>query len=309
MKKLSIIVIAALGFWGCNSETGKPKEEAETFRTDFTTLRRDLDSIAAGVEAKFALGYINIETGDTFSYKGEEHQPMQSTVKFPLALLIMQQIDAGKLKIDQKVPMTAEEMGAGARSPLRDAYGAKAVGVPIHDMLYYMIAMSDNVTCNKFTEMVGGVKALDSQVHSLGVKGFGLVAAEGKPGAIDFSRPYENWCEPRDMAGLLAKFYTGGILSKTSTDTLRSMMERAQRERIKGQLPKETVVAHKTGTSGSENGITTAVNDIGIVTLPNSQHLVLAIYVTEVQGDMEAGEAIIARIAKAAFDHAVKRAE
>jgi beta-lactamase class A len=108
------------------------------------------------------------------------------------------------------------------------------------------------------------------------------------------------------MAALVARFYTGGIISKTATDTLRSMMERAQRERIKGHLPDGTIVAHKTGTSGMENGITTAVNDIGVVTLPNGNHLVLAVYVTEVSGDMEAGEEIIADVAKAAYDHAVK---
>ena len=43
---------------------------------------------------------------------------------------------------------------------------------------------------------------------------------------------------------------------------------RAGTHRIKGLLPPEAQVAHKTGTSGTEHGITSATNDIGLIQLP-----------------------------------------
>ena len=43
--------------------------------------------------------------------------------------------------------------------------------------------------------------------------------------------------------------------------------------RIKGLLPAGTVVAHKTGTSGTRGGLTRATNDIGLVTLAGGRHL------------------------------------
>ncbi|MBK7970686.1 MAG: hypothetical protein IPK08_18150 [Bacteroidetes bacterium] len=48
-------------------------------------------------------------------------------------------------------------------------------------------------------------------------------------------------------------------------------------------LPSGTVVAHKTGTGGSNDttGLTSAVNDIGIVFLPKGNCLASCVMVTE----------------------------
>jgi beta-lactamase class A len=73
--------------------------------------------------------------------------------------------------------------------------------------------------------------------------------------------------------------------------------------RIKGHLPSGTVVAHKTGTSTTVRGVTAATNDIGIVRLPDGRHLAIAVFVADAKMDLAAREAIIARIARAAWDH------
>src|SRR5215469_13557678 len=75
--------------------------------------------------------------------------------------------------------------------------------------------------------------------------------------------------------------------------------------RIKGQLPAGTVVAHKTGTGGTRDGITSATNDIGIITLPDGRHLAVAVFVSDSAADDTTREALIARIAKAAWDWAL----
>jgi beta-lactamase class A len=73
-------------------------------------------------------------------------------------------------------------------------------------------------------------------------------------------------------------------------------------KRLKGELPAGTVVAHKTGTGGTRNGITSATNDIGITTLPNGAHLAVAVFVSDSLADETTRESVIARIAKAAWD-------
>ena len=72
--------------------------------------------------------------------------------------------------------------------------------------------------------------------------------------------------------------------------------------RLKGLLPKTAVVAHKTGSSGTSNGITAATNDIGIVTLPNGHHLAIVVFVSDSTVDLAAREKVIAQIAKAIWD-------
>ena len=73
-------------------------------------------------------------------------------------------------------------------------------------------------------------------------------------------------------------------------------------QRLKGLLPAGTVVAHKTGSSWTENGITAATNDIGIVTLPNGRHLAIAVFVSDSPADQATREGVIAKIARAVWE-------
>lgn len=73
-------------------------------------------------------------------------------------------------------------------------------------------------------------------------------------------------------------------------------------KRIKGLLPERTVVAHKTGTSSTVNGVTAATNDVGLVTLPSGQHLAIAVFVSDSQATDVIREEVIAKVARAAWD-------
>ena len=72
--------------------------------------------------------------------------------------------------------------------------------------------------------------------------------------------------------------------------------------RLKGLLPVGTVVAHKTGSSGTVNGLTAATNDVGIIQLPNGRYLAIAVFVSDSTADEAAREAVIAEVARAAWE-------
>nr|MCU0404608.1 class A beta-lactamase-related serine hydrolase [Chitinophagaceae bacterium] len=119
---------------------------------------------------------------------------------------------------------------------------------------------------------------------------------------------FENWTTPKAASETLRMFYENknGLLSKNSYDFFwKTNKETTTGEnRIKGQLPKGTVVAHKTGWSGTnkETGITAAVNNIGIVFLPDGGYFIISIFVGESKESFETNEKIIADIAKATYD-------
>jgi beta-lactamase class A len=52
------------------------------------------------------------------------------------------------------------------------------------------------------------------------------------------------------------------------------------------------------------DGITSATNDIGIITLPDGTHLAVAVFVSDSSADEATRESVIAQIAKAAWDSA-----
>src|SRR6202034_3480714 len=77
-------------------------------------------------------------------------------------------------------------------------------------------------------------------------------------------------------------------------------------KRLRGLLPEGTQVAHKTGTSGYENGIAAATNDVGLIQLPDGRHLAIAVLVTDARADETSVEHTIAAIARACYDARVK---
>jgi hypothetical protein len=63
---------------------------------------------------------------------------------------------------------------------------------------------------------------------------------------------------------------------------------------------------HKTGHSATVDGVTFGTNDIGLVRLPDGRRLAIAIFITDSRADDAARDAVMARIAKAAYDEGVQ---
>jgi beta-lactamase class A len=135
------------------------------------------------------------------------------------------------------------------------------------------------------------------------------IAATEEEMSHGWETQYTNWTTPYAMARLLQKFYHGQCLSDSSRSFLMRCMTRSSNSanRIKGLLPAGTVVAHKTGTSNNnEKGMYAAVNDVGIVTLPNGNHFAMVVLVSNTTEKFETNEKIIAQIARAVYDDYVK---
>jgi beta-lactamase class A len=116
---------------------------------------------------------------------------------------------------------------------------------------------------------------------------------------------YRNWASPSGVVALLRALHEGKGLSLTSRAILLQFMTRTQTgpRRLKGLLPKGTVIAHKTGSSHTVNGVTAATNDVGLITLPDGRHLAVAVFVSDSRADDATREEVIARTARAAWDY------
>lgn len=118
---------------------------------------------------------------------------------------------------------------------------------------------------------------------------------------------FQNWTTPLAANETLLKFYDNkqSLLSKTSYDFIWNAMRATTtgEGRLKAQLPMVTIVAHKTGTSGANNeGVSAAVNDIGVILLPNGDYFFISVFVTDSKENAATNEKIIADIAKATWD-------
>ncbi|NWJ52491.1 MAG: class A beta-lactamase, subclass A2 [Bacteroidetes bacterium] len=281
---------------------------ANTAKSQNASLRQSINQIINTIDGKVGVAVMNIEKKDTLSINGHSHFPMQSVFKFPLAMAVFQQVDQGQFSLDQKIHIEKKDLQPNFWSPLREKYPNGNVDISLSELLKFTVSESDNSGCDLLFRLLGGPIKVDKIIHSLGVKEIAIVATEEEMHK-EWDVQYTNWCEPMAMIHLLEILNSGKALSKSNNDFLLKLMTETTigAKRIKGLLPKGTVVAHKTGLSDTNAlGITAATHDVGIVTLPDGNHLAIVVFVSNSKANQENRERIIAQIAKVVWDYYVK---
>jgi beta-lactamase class A len=277
-----------------------------SFAQTTDSLRHKIQQISSAKSVIVGVSIVGKNGKDTLSVNGDKHFPLQSVFKFHIALAVLSQIDKGKLSLEQKIEIPKKDLLPGLYSPIRDTYPNGAT-LTIAEILEYTVSASDNVGCDVLLRLVGGPGVVEKYFVKNNFKDVSIKINEEVQQA-NWDLQFQNWTTPKAANAVLASFYDNKkkLLSKKSYDFIwKAMRETATgKNRLKGQLPKTAIVAHKTGTSGAnKDGLTAAVNDIGVVFLPNGQHFFISVFVTNSKENAETNEKIIAEIAKAAWDY------
>jgi len=273
-----------------------------------STLQQQIRSIAADARGKVSVACALPDSNLNCDLNPHAHPPMQSVFKLPVAITVLHQVEENKFTLDQPVRfLKSDRILPHTYSPLQEKYPEADVDVPLRELLRLAVSISDNAAADMLLRVVGGPAAVDAYIASLGVTGHHLRDGEdGLHRAIKIQ--YRNWFEPAGAVQLLRRISDNSPLNPEHRKLLLGWMEETPNapHRIKGELPPGTVVAHKTGSSGTENGMAPATNDIGLITLPDGRRLAIAIFVSDSKADEAVRDQVIARIAKAAYDEAAK---
>jgi beta-lactamase class A len=256
---------------------------------------------------------------------------MASTYKVPIAGTVLSQVDKGRLRLDQLVPVDPNMMVES--EGLAETFHHPGVSVSVENLLELMLTVSDNTATDTLVKLVGGPAVVTQWVREQGINGlrvdrdtaglirdfYRLPPGPSFPASLEAGlkanpkledkgdKPdpvFDN--DPRDtatataMAQLLERIYTGKALSPASTDLLREIQERntTGKARIRARLPAGTVVAEKTGTIGG------SVNNVGVITLPgNAGKLIVAVFIKKSSKPVEERERVIADISRALYDY------
>ena len=119
-----------------------------------------------------------------------------------------------------------------------------------------------------------------------------------------FNKIDKDTAKPSDMNRLVEMIFKGEIVDRAASDEIIGILKECQTgtARIPGLLPKDTDVAHKSGT------ISGSVNDTGIVFLPyEAGHLAITVFMRNTKGTTAARERVIADITRYAYDYFVSR--
>ena len=284
------------------SQTDALKEVTASTANNENELRDRIEQISQAAQGRVGVTATVLETGELVTLNGDQRFPMQSVYKFPIAKAVLAQVDQGNLKLDQKVRIEASDIVQDSRILDENSQGME---YSLAELLQYMVSESDSTACDALLRLIGGPQRVTEYLRDLGVNDIVVANTENEiQFGQDLELQYRNYATPDAAVNLLRAFHEGQGLSESSQAVLRQWMKETStgQNRIKGLLPEGTVVAHKTGTSATVDGVTAATNDVGLVSLPNGQHLAIAVFVSDSTASDTIREEVIAKVARAAWD-------
>lgn len=292
------------GAASANASTAVPTPAQQQRReegVEDAVLSARLKEICARAGGECAVAVSHVESGRVASSEGGRRQPLYSVFKLPLAVAVLQDVEAGKLSLDQKVRVEPEEAAPGVKA--NSDLWVKPSDRTVRELLEFSIARSDNTSSDKMLELVGGPSVVTERMRALG-----LGNIEVRAGVREFLKSkdaHPNTGSAADLSRLLARLRKGEVLRPPQLEVLLGMMGRATTglQRLRAGVPPGTPVGDKTGSGPS------TTNDVGLITLPEGRgHLAVAVLLNGSKLSVEEQERLTAELARAAYDAHVARA-
>jgi beta-lactamase class A len=308
-----LIGAAGLALAGCGRAA--PLTASRTPRLDMKRLDSEVAALAArAAPGVLGVGLMNLESGEFWVRLGERRFPMQSVFKLPLGAAVLNEVDNGRLKLAETLTLTDQELSP-SWSPIADAWPSRTTYTAL-ELLTEAVGDSDNTAADLLMKRIGGPGAVTAWLQAKKVEevrvdryerelqpdvygmasfraawkgdaAFGAAMATVPPekrraGMAAYMADPRDTATPRGMLGFLRKFDEGELLSPTSTRRLLTIMLGSPRgaDRIKAGLPKGASFAHKIGTSGTDQGLNAAYNDVGIFTLADRRSYAIAAFLS-----------------------------
>ena len=265
---------------------------------------REIDSLLSDNKAQVGVAVLT-DDGQRILVNNDARYPLMSVFKIPVALAVLHKLDREHISPDQIIPIKAAQLLPNTYSPLRDKFPNQDISISFRDLLKYSITLSDNNACDILIDYAGGIAEVDKYLKTLGVKDISLSATEAQMHE-DNKRPDANWGTPSAMTDLLKLFHDKDLFARPYKDFLwNTLIETSTgKDKLKGLLPEEVVVGHKTGSSNrTKEGIKIGDNDAGFVCLPDGTIYYIAVFVMNSQETDKTNASIIAQISKIVYEY------
>jgi beta-lactamase class A len=303
------------------------------FSADIAALRTQIEKVIPRARGQVGVAIKHVESGTELMINADQTYPMASAYKVPILVELYYQHAAGKLTLDDRVEFGPMDLHGGG--PLAQLLDTPGIQLSIHNLINLMMRISDNSAADLILTKVGPANVTE-RMRTLGLdkirvdrttlemildqSGVDYTVYGNRPlaevrealAAVDpptaaraneqFNKTEKDVATPRQMNALVEKIYKGEIVDRQTSNEIIEIMKRAEVgiARIRGLLPEDTIVAHKTGT------ISGTTNDTGIVYLPgNAGHLIITVLTRDAKAPGAERERVVAEISRFAYDYFV----
>ena len=174
--------------------------------SQINTIKDRINKIIQNKNAGIGVAILDLNSNESVVINGEEHYPMQSVFKFPIALKVLSDVDKDKITLGDSVFVSSAELKKKTWSTIQEKYPNGNVKIALSDILYYTIALSDNIGCDVLLKNYGGTSSVNHYLKSIGIENMTIKRNE----AEQQSKPdlqYDNWTTPNEAINLLTRYH------------------------------------------------------------------------------------------------------
>jgi beta-lactamase class A len=229
---------------------------------------------------------VDLDTGNYVDVNASNSFPAASTIKVPILLAFFQDVDAGKIRLDETLTMQ-QGMIAGGSGNLQ--YKPAGTQYNALEVVTKMITISDNTATNMLIARLGGIQALNQRFRT-----WGLTTTTIRNQLPDLEGT--NTTSPKELGNLMAIVSQGNLVSMPSRDLMLDILRRTQRDSLlPSGLGTGARAFHKTGDIG------TMLADTGLIVVPTGKRYIATVMVQRPQNDPRA-EKLISSVSRAAYE-------
>lgn len=266
--------------------------------SQISDLEKNIGQLIEGKNLKLGFMLYDLQSGQCISINPDDRFPMQSVYKFPIAIAALDYAERNHIALTDTFTIPDQKLSNTLWSPIRKKQPHGDIKLPLSEIIYQTIAWSDNNGSDFLLKMIGGPDSAMCYMRNNGLDDIRIRNYESEIQA-DWKVQFSNYTTPRAMISLLKAFYQKQLLKGGSFDFLWHVMTDTFTGSFRKQISSCAVIARKTGSSGqNQEGVTAALNDVGIWEVSNQKTLLYAIFITESTEFPEINANIIAQIAR-----------
>ena len=282
----------------------------------------------------------DLSTNRVIAFNGDRRFPLQGVAKAPLGAAVLAEVDAGRLRLDEVLPVKDVDLSP-PHSPIADAWPDRR-DYTVGELLERAVGDSDNTAADVLMKRIGGPGAVTAwlrdrkvydleidryarqlQPESLGLASFradwkGEAAYRAalrtvppetrRRAALAYLANQEDTATPLAAARFLEALNQDELLTPASTHRLMAIMT-ASRSGLGGlgaALPAGATLAHESGAAPTDLGFTAAANAIGIYTLKDGRRFAVTVFLSGSTLDAAARNRAIADVGRIAIQAAIR---
>lgn len=215
-------------------------------RTD-PVLTARLERLVQGFGGDVGVYVRHLGTGATATIRADDVFPTASMIKVPLLVTLYEQVEAGQLDADAELPYPDTLRYQYEESTDVVGYMEPGETLPLSELAFLMLSVSDNVASLWIQALVGGGTVVNDWLAEHGLE---RTRVNSRTPGREADRERYGWGQttPREIGELLVMIREGRVVSAAAAEEMYRMLSNSYWDDVAlSQIPPTVQVASKQG--------------------------------------------------------------